>query len=629
MKTELLVGVDGGNSKTEVAVAASDGTVLQLVRGPTASPHQLGLHSSVDTVTALVRQAVSAIPEPRRHRISAMAVMLAGLDLPEEISEAHAAFSARFEGVRLTVDNDTLAILLAGTGGLPGVAVVCGAGINAAGISPGGDRLGFPSLGQISGDWGGGIALGREVLWQAISGEDGRGETTALTAAVREHFGQARATDVGIAFHRQTLPMSRLTELAPILFSVADQGDRAAGGLVDRLAAELVTMAFVMLKRCGLLNGSATVVLAGGILTAGHDRLTGRVAAGLAAKAPEATIRVLDCRPVAGALIATGCSDGGDRGDWAERIPPYRHTHRCQRLREITPASVIHPVQTTPFRQQREPERMITQLSTAELLRLTSSWTGDRDESGRPHVPNKTLERLKTLTAEHAWHVLDQRGYPYQFVSGWKMTHDGKPLVGRAVTSQYLPHRPDFDAAVEARGRELGQPVGSQQNTWVVDSLQEGDVMVADIFGKVLEGTVIGDNLGASIAARTKAGAVIDGGVRDLHGLRLLDEVNFYYRDTDPTPIKGVVLSGMNIPIRIGGVSVLPGDVVLGTESGITFIPPHLAEEVAEVAEDIQLRDIFGKERIVDGTYTTAEIDVEHWTAPIESDFVAWSARRS
>ncbi|WP_035812498.1 RraA family protein [Jiangella gansuensis] len=268
------------------------------------------------------------------------------------------------------------------------------------------------------------------------------------------------------------------------------------------------------------------------------------------------------------------------------------------------------------------------EMSRAELVRLTSAWTGDRFEDGRPRVPEDTLGRLAALTAEHAWHVLDENGYPYQYVGGWRSTQD-RPLVGRAVTSQYLPIRPDLNDAVDAAGRDRGFAAGSQQNTWVVDSLVAGDVMVADIFGKVSEGTVIGDNLGSAVAVRTQAGAVIDGGVRDLTGLSSLTNANFYYRDTDPTPIRNVTLAGVNIPVRIGLTTVLPGDVVFGTRGGVTFIPPHLAEEIVRQGELIRDRDHFAKQRIAEGRYSSGEIDVPAWPEPIEEDFRAWSLARS
>jgi regulator of RNase E activity RraA len=161
----------------------------------------------------------------------------------------------------------------------------------------------------------------------------------------------------------------------------------------------------------------------------------------------------------------------------------------------------------------------------------------------------------------------------------------------------------------------------------VIETLQTGDVMVIDIFGKVKDGTVVGDNLGTAVRTRTRAGAVIDGGIRDYQGLIQLEDVNFYVRGLDPTAIADVTLAGINIPIRISGVTVLPGDVVLGTPTGVIFIPPHLAKEVVERSEDIRVRDDFGKLRIAEGTYTSGEIDTV-WREEIEADFQAWKQAR-
>lgn len=203
-------------------------------------------------------------------------------------------------------------------------------------------------------------------------------------------------------------------------------------------------------------------------------------------------------------------------------------------------------------------------------------------------------------------------------------THPGTVLVGRAVTSQFLPHRPDLDAVVVAAGAREGNTGGDRQNSWIIESLVEGDVMVTDIFGKVKDGTVIGDNLGTAVASRTRVGAVIDGGIRDLDGLAQLEGVNFFCRGADPTAIEDVTLTGINYPIRIGEATVLPGDVVLGTPTGVTFIPPHLAVAVAEASADIATRDVFGKLRITERRYTSAAIDVPTWPEEIEADFQQW-----
>jgi 4-hydroxy-4-methyl-2-oxoglutarate aldolase len=262
------------------------------------------------------------------------------------------------------------------------------------------------------------------------------------------------------------------------------------------------------------------------------------------------------------------------------------------------------------------------------ISELTASWTGERFESGRPRVPDDVLARLRDATLEQAWGVLRERGYPRQYAGGWFETHPGTVLVGRAVTSVFLPHRPDLDEAVVTAGARQGNTAADKQNSWIIDTLVEGDVMVTDIFGKIEDGTVVGDNLGTAVASRTGVGAVIDGGVRDLHGLTELDGVNFFCRGTHPTAILDVTLGGINTPVRIGPATVLPGDVVLGTPGGVIFIPPQLAAEVADAAEDVAERDVFGKLRISERTYSSAEVDVAVWPEHIETDFLQWRSTR-
>jgi 4-hydroxy-4-methyl-2-oxoglutarate aldolase len=262
--------------------------------------------------------------------------------------------------------------------------------------------------------------------------------------------------------------------------------------------------------------------------------------------------------------------------------------------------------------------------SRRELVSLTASWLGDRSDDGRPRVPDHTLAHLRLATHEQAWSVLSAAGYERQYAGGWRQTRPSGTMLGRAVTAQFVPYRPDLDAAVVAAGARVGHVAGDRQNSWVVDTLQEGDVMVVDIFGKVRDGTVIGDNLGAAVASRTRAGAVIHGGVRDLQGLMALSDMNVYFRETDPTPIRNVTLVGINVPIRVGECTVMPGDVVLGTLGGVTFIPPVLAGPVADSAEVLRLRDEFAKMRLVDRVYTSAEIDTSVWPDHIEADYERW-----
>jgi 4-hydroxy-4-methyl-2-oxoglutarate aldolase len=267
---------------------------------------------------------------------------------------------------------------------------------------------------------------------------------------------------------------------------------------------------------------------------------------------------------------------------------------------------------------------MHIQPSKEDLIHLTKLSPFDRFPDGRPQVPEDLLERMKLVTTEEAWAVLRKHGYPRQFEGNWMETHPGTITVGRVVTAQFLPHRPDYHDAIQQAGVAEGRGSVGGQNSWIIQSLQLNDVMVVDIFGKVKDGTVVGDNLGTATRSRTRVGAVIDGGVRDYQGLVQLTDVNFYMRGVDPTAIADVTLAGINIPIRIGGATVLPGDVMLGTPTGVIFIPPHLVQEVVETSEDIRVRDEFGKMRLDEGKYTSGEIDVSPWRYDIEADFVAW-----
>jgi 4-hydroxy-4-methyl-2-oxoglutarate aldolase len=271
---------------------------------------------------------------------------------------------------------------------------------------------------------------------------------------------------------------------------------------------------------------------------------------------------------------------------------------------------------------------MRVQPSRDDLIALTSLSTFERFPDGRPRVSDDLLERMKLVTTEEAWSVLRNHGYNRQFEGNWMETHPGTIMVGRAVTAQFVPHRPDYHAVIQQAGLAEGRANIGGQNSWIIETLQMGDVMVVDIFGKIKDGTVVGDNLGTAVRTRTRAGAVIDGGIRDYQGLIELRDVNFYIRGVDPTAIADVTLAGLNIPIRIGGVTVLPGDVVLGTPTGVIFIPPHLAQEVVERSEDIRVRDEFGKLRLGEGKYTSGEIDVPTWREDIMTDFVAWKQAR-
>jgi regulator of RNase E activity RraA len=263
--------------------------------------------------------------------------------------------------------------------------------------------------------------------------------------------------------------------------------------------------------------------------------------------------------------------------------------------------------------------------SRAELLALTPLWKGERSVDGRPRVSDDLLRRTKNVSIEEAWDVLRRRGYESQFVTGWQMVHADRPFVGRALTAAYLPGRPDLVERVMQAGKQEGR-IGPS-NSWPIDMLHRGDVYIADGCGKIADGTLIGDNLGNSIYAKTGTGVVFDAGARDVDGLKQIDGFNAYVRGWDPSFLKNMVLSSINRPIRIGMATVLPGDVVLARREGVIIIPAHLAEEVVVTAEVVALKDEFGHLRLREGVYTPGQIDVP-WTAPIKADFFRWLRAR-
>lgn len=266
-------------------------------------------------------------------------------------------------------------------------------------------------------------------------------------------------------------------------------------------------------------------------------------------------------------------------------------------------------------------------LNDPHLIRtLTAGCELPRCSNGRPRVPDDLLERIRLVTTEEAWGVLRRHGYHHQFAGGWLNLHPERVLVGRAVTAAFVPARPDLHAAVEAWGREHGGVGG--QNSWVIDTLEEGDVAVVDLFGKVRDGTFVGDNLGTAIANRTRRGLVVEGGVRDLQRLQHLPDFALFYRGADPTAIAEATLVGLNGPVRIGEATALPGDVVLGTVTGVLFIPPHLAEEVVECSERIRLEDEWSQLRLREGKYLPGQVD-GNWTDAMRADFESWRRERA
>jgi len=274
-------------------------------------------------------------------------------------------------------------------------------------------------------------------------------------------------------------------------------------------------------------------------------------------------------------------------------------------------------------------EAQLGMFSKEQREALTAEWTGERFEDGRPRVPSDVLERMAEVTAEEAWGVLRKAGYTLQFEGGWKEINAGEPgrrLVGRVVTAVFMPKRPDMNGMINRLAEAEGR-VGRGQNSWVIDTLKPGDVLVVDMFGKIKDGTFAGDNLATSIYSKSGTGLVVDGSVRDLSGILEIDGFLGYVRDFDPSAIADVMIAGINVPIRIGEVTVLPGDVLLSDPEGLTFIPPHLAAEVADVSEDIRFRDEWGHTMLREGRYTPGQIDTR-WTPEMEVEFEAWKKER-
>jgi len=261
--------------------------------------------------------------------------------------------------------------------------------------------------------------------------------------------------------------------------------------------------------------------------------------------------------------------------------------------------------------------------SREDIIQITPLWEGERFPNGRPKVPTEILRRMKNVTLEEAWGTLYHQGYRYQFQGDFKTVHPNKVMVGRAVTAVMVPRRPDLNDYLLKYGQEEEGRKGFF-NAWVVDSLQEDDVMVVDMFDKIFKGTYVGGNLSTAVAARTKqGGSVIWGGIRDLEQVMEIDSIQTFYRGNDPTGIGDVTMVGMNTPCRIGNAICMPGDVVLGTPAGVLFIPPHLAEESVTAAEKSHVMDIFGFVRLDEKRYITAQIDTQ-WSLAIWEDFQDW-----
>lgn len=259
-------------------------------------------------------------------------------------------------------------------------------------------------------------------------------------------------------------------------------------------------------------------------------------------------------------------------------------------------------------------------ISKEEIIFLTSEWKGERFPDGRPKVPDNLLERAKKIMIDDAWTVLKNEGYVNQFEGGWK-TVNNEPVVGRAVTAMYMPSRPDVEKNIKTRGASQGRK--GNTNSWPIETLVKGDVYVADSYGKINGGPIMGSTLATSIFSKSGNGVVFNGASRDLQEITNMKGFNAFVRDFHPSFVENMVLMGLNTPTRIGDVMVLPGDLVIAQPEGVLFVPPHMAEQVVSTAEFVIRKDKFGFEMVRTGRYATGDIDSQ-WNDEIKSAFLKW-----
>jgi regulator of RNase E activity RraA len=263
----------------------------------------------------------------------------------------------------------------------------------------------------------------------------------------------------------------------------------------------------------------------------------------------------------------------------------------------------------------------MTVFTKDQLLKYTRLNPFERFEDGRPKVPDTWLKRLVPCSSEEVWGVLRGAGYPNQWEGNWRILHPGKKLVGRAVTAQFMPVRPDVNEIIDADAKAAG--MGRSQNQRIIDLLKPGDVVVVDLFGKIENGTFVGDNLATAIYGATGTGIVVDGAIRDLEGIQPMG-MPAYIRGVHPSAIGNVMLMGINVPIRVGGVTVMPGDVVFGDNEGVTFVPPHLVQRVVERSEETQLHDVWTKEKLRTGKYRSSELYPSPQDPALKKEYDEW-----
>ena len=318
---DVIVAVDGGNSKTDVLLVRADGAVLASVRGAGSSPHQLGLDPAIQVVDGLIDRAWLAAGQPARDgtKAAVAAVFMAGADLPAEEVALTDAVTAQGWADHNLVANDVFAVLWAATGAGYGVAVTVGAGVNCVGTSPSGRRAWFPALGGITGDWGGGPDIGMAALGAGVRGEDGRGPHTSLAGAVAGYFGYATALEVAVAIHQGTLDPARLIELPRLVVAAAEAGDAEALAIMRHQGSEVTRLVIAALRQLEMVDSPVQVVLGGSVLASSRSILLESIAASIRAEAPKAQTSLCMTRPVVGAALA-GLSLAGANGKAEMRL---------------------------------------------------------------------------------------------------------------------------------------------------------------------------------------------------------------------------------------------------------------------------------------------------------------------
>ncbi len=272
-------------------------------------------------------------------------------------------------------------------------------------------------------------------------------------------------------------------------------------------------------------------------------------------------------------------------------------THRMTVAAALCAAAVLVPVLA---------DAQLFTFSREQLTELTAQNPFDRFADGRPKVPDALIERARGLSAEEVWAVLPGAGFRNQYADGFKVLHPERKLAGRAFTVQFMPQRPDLESLIANKAKAAG--IARLNNQVAIDMLQPGDVLVVDLFGQVEGGTIVGDNLFYYVMKTTKnGGLVVDGAIRDLEGISRM-EMPAYFRDTHPSAINNVVLSGINIPVRIGKATVMPGDLVFGDAEGVYFIPPALVQQVVDKADETHVHDEWTRKKFDEGKYKSSDI---------------------